>query len=117
MGSGDETGLDLNFCFHDHLTLKPPFIALCMSATSCVKHSVPVKCKDSVWRKYPILERLNVYLLQIFPDNACRREILHLEVYCEYMVNGCSWIGALRDLDVSTSSDVTNEMQDIVLVC
>ena len=42
------------------------------------------------------------YFLQIFPDNACRREILHLEVYCEYMVNGCSWIGALRDLDVST---------------
>ena len=24
---------------------------------------------------------------------------LHLEVYCEFMVNGCSWIGALRNLD------------------
>ena len=37
----------------------------------------------------------------VFPDNcnACRRVILHLDVYCEFMVNGCSWIGALRNLD------------------
>ena len=40
-------------------------------------------------------------LLQIFPDNACQREILHLEVYCNYMTRGCLWIGPLKDLDVN----------------
>ena len=27
-----------------------------------------------------------LHFLQIFLDNACWREILHLEVYCEYIV-------------------------------
>ncbi len=39
--------------------------------------------------------------LQIFPDNACRREILSLEVYCNYMSGGCTWTGPLRMLDVN----------------
>ena len=37
--------------------------------------------------------------MQIFPDNACRREILNLDVECD--LKGCKWIGKLKDLDVS----------------
>ena len=37
---------------------------------------------------------------QIFPDNACRREILTLEVKCDFAASGCSWIGQLKDLQV-----------------
>ena len=37
--------------------------------------------------------------MQIFPDNACRREILSLDVECD--LKGCKWIGKLKDLDVS----------------
>ena len=38
-------------------------------------------------------------LLQIFPDNACRREILNLDVLCGS--SGCQWAGKLSDLEVS----------------
>ncbi|KAL5491310.1 hypothetical protein EMCRGX_G016573 [Ephydatia muelleri] len=34
----------------------------------------------------------------VFPDNACRREILTLEVKCDFAASGCSWIGQLNDL-------------------
>lgn len=39
--------------------------------------------------------------MQTFPDNACRREILNLDVYCTNAANGCSWVGKLKQLDVS----------------
>ena len=43
-----------------------------------------------------------VHLCQkVFPDNACRREILSLEVYCDASTNGCPWTGALRLIEVS----------------
>ena len=35
----------------------------------------------------------------MFPDNAYRREILNLEVHCDYVSEGCPWQGALKDLD------------------
>jgi len=38
--------------------------------------------------------------LQVFLDKACQREILCLQVYCNYRKSGCSWIGALKDLEV-----------------
>ena len=37
--------------------------------------------------------------MQVFPDNACRREILNLDVECGF--KGCKWVGKLRDLEVS----------------
>ncbi|MCG8622787.1 MAG: hypothetical protein MJE68_12425 [Proteobacteria bacterium] len=36
----------------------------------------------------------------VFPDNARRREILELEVYCISVDDGCHWIGKLKDLEV-----------------
>ena len=39
---------------------------------------------------------------QTFPDNACRREILNLDVYCTHVASGCGWIGKLKELDVSS---------------
>ena len=38
--------------------------------------------------------------IQIFPDKARRREILHLDVYCTYAARGCDWRGKLKELDV-----------------
>ena len=34
-----------------------------------------------------------------FPDNACRCEILELQVNCNFQ--NCPWVGTLRDLEVS----------------
>jgi len=59
-------------------------------------------CLDPVLRRRrPIcpLDQEPITQDGIFPDNACRREILYLEVYCDYMTGGCSWIGALKDQD------------------
>lgn len=39
-------------------------------------------------------------LVQVFPDNACRREILSLEAYCTFMTSGCTWTGPLKELEV-----------------
>ena len=38
--------------------------------------------------------------IQIFPDKACHREILRLDVYCTYAASGCDWRGKLKELDV-----------------
>lgn len=35
----------------------------------------------------------------IFPDNACRREILNLAVHCNYKAGGCPWAGRLKELE------------------
>lgn len=42
-------------------------------------------------------------LLQIFPDNFCRREVLSLTVRCKNKANGCDWLAALKELEVSES--------------
>lgn len=41
-------------------------------------------------------------VVQAFPDNACKREILALEVYCVNKDSGCPWVGVLKVLEVST---------------
>ena len=51
-----------------------------------------------------IIKILNfVWNMQIFPDYACRHEILNLDVYCMHSGSGsgCSWIGKLKDIEVS----------------
>ena len=56
-------------------------------------------------RRHPTcpLDKEEISQEGIFPDNACRREILNLEVSCNFMNGGCSWIGHLKSLDVSLS--------------
>lgn len=40
-------------------------------------------------------------LLQMFPDNACKREIQKLVVRCRYAKNnGCPWTGTLSNEDI-----------------
>ena len=39
--------------------------------------------------------------MQVFIDNAIKREILSLTVKCDLYNDGCSWIGELRDLQVN----------------
>lgn len=39
--------------------------------------------------------------LQTFPDNACKREILSLQVLCNNHSLGCEWSGVLKNLEVS----------------
>ena len=44
---------------------------------------------------------LSYCLLQIFPDNACRREVQRLEVRCRYAKNNdCPWTGTLSNEEV-----------------
>ena len=62
------------------------------------------ECLDPMLkRKRPIcpLDQEEINPDSIFPDNACRREILNLEVYCSFMTSGCEWIGPLKNLEVS----------------
>ena len=61
------------------------------------------ECLDPVLkRKRPIcpLDKEEINPDSIFPDNACRREILNLEVYCTFMTSGCEWVGPLKNLEV-----------------
>ena len=39
---------------------------------------------------------------QVFHDAACKKEILSLDVYCDHVDNGCSWIGPLKELEVTS---------------
>ncbi len=46
------------------------------------------------------LDREGISSDGIFPDNACRREILNLEVNCNFITGGCPWVGHLKELEV-----------------
>ena len=38
----------------------------------------------------------------VFPDNACRREITMLDVYCNFKSSGgCTWVSHLSELEVT----------------
>ena len=54
-------------------------------------------------RRHPIcpLDKEEITQEGTFPDNACRREILKLQVFCNFQ--NCPWIGALKDLEVCTA--------------
>ena len=64
-------------------------------------------CKDCLEpvlkRRHPIcpLDKEVISQEGIFPDNACRREILNLEVNCNFVAGGCPWAGHLKDLEAS----------------
>ena len=61
------------------------------------------ECLDPILkRKRPIcpIDKEEINPDSIFPDNACRREILNLEVYCTFMASGCEWVGPLKNLEV-----------------
>jgi hypothetical protein len=45
----------------------------------------------------------------IFPDNACRREILNLDVLCGS--SGCQWAGKLSDLEAHAAECEFSEVQ------
>eukprot|EP00731_Ephydatia_muelleri_P015032 Em0008g752a len=45
------------------------------------------------------LDKTAISTAGVFPDNACKREILSLDVYCDASKNGCPWIGPLKELD------------------
>lgn len=58
-------------------------------------------------RRHPIcpLDKEEISQEGIFPDNACRREILNLEVACNYAKGGCPWVGHLKELEVGEKYD------------
>ena len=61
------------------------------------------ECLDPILkRKRPIcpIDKEEINPDSIFPDNACRREILNLEVYCNFTASGCQWVGPLKNLEV-----------------
>ena len=67
-------------------------------------HRFCKECLEPVLkRRHPTcpLDKEEILQKGIFLDNACRREILNLEVSCNFMSSGCSWIGHLKSLDVS----------------
>ena len=71
-------------------------------------------------RKRPIcpIDKEEIHQDSIFPDNACRREILNLDVYCKFAGSGCEWVGPLKNLEVCMKSNFTHTLcQCTVLHC
>ena len=67
------------------------------------------ECLDPVLkRKRPIcpIDKEEIHQDSIFPDNACRREILNLNVYCNFSASGCEWVGPLKNLEVYQTSNI-----------
>lgn len=61
------------------------------------------ECLDPVLKSHhPVcpLDKEEISQEGIFPDNACRREILNLEVGCNFVAGGCTWVGRLKDVEV-----------------
>lgn len=91
-----------------HSLLKRHECPICLYAmknpvqTEC-GHLFCRECLEPVLRRRrPIcpLDKEEITREGIFPDNACRKEILNLDVYCNYVAGGCTWMGQLKDLDV-----------------
>ena len=94
-----------------HPLLKRHECPMCFSAmrkpvqTEC-GHLFCRDCLDPLLkRKRPIcpLDQEEIKADSIFPDNACRREILNLEVYCPFVSGGCDWKGQLKILEVCSA--------------
>ena len=45
------------------------------------------------------LER-RFFVLQLFDDKGCNREVLDIRIRCKNHTSGCDWIGEIRDLEV-----------------
>eukprot|EP00731_Ephydatia_muelleri_P015024 Em0008g744a len=68
--------------------------------------SADISSVEDAWNLYwtgpnPLcpLDKTAISRAEVFPDNACKREILSLDVYCEASKYGCPWIGPLKELD------------------
>ncbi len=75
--------------------------AMCHPVQTECGHLFCRDCLEPVLkRRHPIcpLDKEEITQEGTFPDNACRREILKLQVYCNFQ--NCKWIGALKDLEV-----------------
>ena len=60
-------------------------------------------CLDPILKsKTPIcpLDKEELSVDESFLDRARRREILNLEIYCQFVNGGCNWIGQLKNLEV-----------------
>ena len=100
----EEGGYEAKF-IQDLLEHKCPICRLVMRnpvRTEC-DHLFCRWCLEKVLqtdRRCP-LDREDVSLDSIFPDNACREEILNLQVSCNFISGGCKWVGCLKELEVS----------------
>lgn len=71
-------------------------------------------CLDSTLnQKQPIcpVDMEEIRIDNIFRDNAVRREILGLEVYCRFKSDGCCWSGTLNSLEVC------HQLKEVIGVC
>ena len=100
-------GFEANF--RHPLLLKRHECPICLFA---MRHPVQTECghlfcrdclEPVLKRHHPIcpLDKEEITQEGTFPDNACRREILKLQVFCNFQ--NCPWIGALKDLEVCTA--------------
>ena len=91
-----------------HPLLKRHECPICLFA---MRHPVQTECghlfcrdclEPVLKRRHPIcpLDKEEITQEGTFPDNACRREILKLQVFCNFQ--NCPWIAALKDLEVCT---------------
>ncbi|KAL5491326.1 hypothetical protein EMCRGX_G016596 [Ephydatia muelleri] len=82
----------------------------CPACLSAMRNPVQTECGHLFCRGClePILDGPNplcpldktpISAAGVFPDNACKREILSLDVYCDASKNGCPWFGPLKELD------------------
>jgi len=115
-------GYDAKF---KHPLLKRHECPICLYAmkvpvqTEC-GHLFCKECLEPVLkRRRPIcpLDQEDITADNVFPDNACRREINQLEVYCNFKAGNCPWVGHLRELEVFLKNDSEIDMHNNIHHC
>ena len=106
-----------------HPLLKRHECPICLFA---MRHPVQTECghlfcrdclEPVLKRRHPIcpLDKQEITQEGTFPDNACRREILKLQVFCNFQ--NCPWIGDLKDLEVCTAVNCMRVIQHNTAKC
>ena len=97
------SGYDAQFVdLPDHLTCPICCTGLRAPQLTRCGHRFCEPCLEVVRRKDRSLAcpvcREELTSNQVYPDNACKRDVLNLQVKCDQLEAGCTWIGDLRQL-------------------
>ncbi|XP_065846007.1 TNF receptor-associated factor 6-like [Oscarella lobularis] len=104
-----DSGYDAQFLdLPDHLTCPICCTGLRVPQLTHCGHRFCETCLEVVRRKDRSLAcpvcREELASNQVYPDNAFKRDVLNLQVKCDQLEAGCTWIGELRQLQNHNST-------------
>lgn len=98
-------GHDANFVVPLREELTCPICRMALrepQLTDCGHHYCEVCLRPLLGSKHVIfcpICRTQLTRSKIYPNNALKRQILSLDIYCDQKEKGCKWSGELRDLE------------------